>query len=157
MQKNKLLQKLPAMSRQKKSDKSDKSDKNAEHSSDKKSNIGKIPEVAEILESYLSDNSSFSSSTAVKMTMDKIAELNNINEIFLVPIREKVLDFDGAKNWAFFLATCFKKYMMEDLKVSSYNFDVNEAFTIIEKVYDLAMEDYLSHIYDEEEENHDDE
>lgn len=124
-------------------------------STESKSNFGKNPDVAQVLESYLSDNSSFSSSTVVKMCMDKIAELNDINDMFLMPLQQKVLGFDGAKDWAFFLATSFRKYVMDDLKYPAYKFDVAKALDKISEVYDLAMEDYQSHIDGDDEEEDD--
>lgn len=125
-------------------------------SSENKTNFGKNPDVAQVLESFLSDNASFSSSTVLKMVMDKIAELNDINDICLVPLKEKILDFTGAKDWAFFLATCFRKYVMDDLKYPAYKFEVGKALDKISEVYDLSMEDYMSHIDgdDEEDDSH---
>lgn len=113
----------------------------------------KDPDVFQVLESWLSDNSSFSSSTVIKIVMGKIMELNDMDEIFLIPLKEKVLDFEGAKNWVFFIATTFKKYLLTDLKYPKFKFDVEKAFAQIEMVYDLSMEDNLSYIYDDEEED----
>ena len=115
--------------------------------------LGKIGDVNDVLKSFLSDNCTFPSSTVVKLIMEKIATLNDVYDIFLVPIKEKVLDFEGAKSWAFFLnSMTFRKFIAEDVKFATYKFDVAKALEQIETVYDLAMDDYNSYIDGEDDE-----
>lgn len=115
--------------------------------------LGKIHDIQDVLKNFLSDNSTFPSSTAINIVMDKIALLNNAYDIFLVPLKEKILDFEGAKSWAFFLNSgCFRKFVTEDVKFTSYEFNVSKALEQIETVYDIGMEDYHSYIDGEDEE-----
>lgn len=115
--------------------------------------FGKIRDVAEVLKRFLSDNTGVQSSVVTNAVMDKIAELDDVNAIFLVPLKEKILGFDGARDWAFFLNMGeFRKFVADDVKYPNYKFDIGKALEQIEKVYDLAMEDYISYLDDEEEE-----
>ena len=94
----------------------------------------------EAVRSFLNDHSSFESSVPFELMMTDIKKLSTPGDIFLTPLREKMINFESALKWAFFLSLMIPK-MREEADLGVAALDTRGAFESIARVYDLAAND----------------
>jgi hypothetical protein len=114
--------------------------------------FGSDPDVAPAIEGFVAANSTFQSTTVITSVMEKIAQLNSADDIFKLPIKEKIFDMNTALLWQQFIHIGLRK-MAEELKYNSFEFDVSKSSDFISQVYDRATEDSIwCHINGDEDE-----
>ena len=102
-------------------------------------------------------NAIFGSTAAFTAAIAEIESAENLDKIFLVPLRHKILDFGGVLRWAYFLYHGQIRAADEGAGFQGGPLSLPKAFEAISQVLDIdTQENVLEHFEDseEEEDNH---
>jgi hypothetical protein len=112
-----------------------------------------IDDVKEAVKSFIEENASFQSGPAIEITLDKMAKTSDVNDMFMVPMKEKMLDMQGALVWVMFISVGLRK-LADEISFDGFKFDSNAAIKLIGEVYDRDAESSIwAHVYDDEEDD----
>jgi hypothetical protein len=102
---------------------------------------------------WISNNANFESSSAIEEVKVDVDSCETLNDVFQCVLRHKLLMFEDAKQFVFFLWAVHQSKAIP--KYNSQKFSVTNAFNTISKVYDIAFEDTITSYMDEDEDDDD--
>jgi len=113
--------------------------------------IKNMKNVYDAIVDYIYHNSSYESNDAINNAVKKIEQSNSIEEIFKIPIDNRLYNFNHSLQWLYFI--CFIINFINDnniiLSVSfNINFSANDAIMYISNIYnginDMLYKDYFN-------------
>jgi len=81
---------------------------------------------------FLSEHTGFESTEVHDLVQADIKEVGDLQEASLVPVRHKILNFDGALQWGFFLTVASDRFGLP--------FSFDKYARVIRDIYDLATD-----------------
>lgn len=109
------------------------------------------PVTLKAIECFLKAESCFESSVVIDGAMKDIKECVTLNDVFLVPLRDKILSMDGALHFILFLRTATSKPIddSEPAFTADAKFSADDALEFLVGCYDLGVHDAVwSHVDD---------
>jgi hypothetical protein len=103
---------------------------------------------------YISENTTYESNKAIDEVIVKLDRIKNMDEIFRIPIENRMFSFDTSLNWLFFIHVT-SIYVKEQITVPSHfnpNFSCQNAMKYITDIYDAKTENIIFSYYDSESE-----
>lgn len=116
-----------------------------------------INNIHDAIVDYISHNSTFESNEAIDDVIKKIERATSFEEIFRIPIENRLYNFTNALQWLYFI--CFIINTIKDEciivpAVFNINFSTDSAIVFISNTYNAANEtfkqDYFSDSDDDE-------
>lgn len=109
---------------------------------------------------FIDTKTSFESTQALDDTVESIEKLNSLENIFRVPIENRLFNFSVAMEWLFFINVAIQCIREEAIQVPAtfdMSFSVDDAIIYLSNMYDAKKEDLLEyfdeHSSDESEED----
>jgi hypothetical protein len=101
--------------------------------------------IYDAITKYITINSTFESNIAIDNVIKKIQQVNSIEDIFKIPIDNRLYNFKNSLEWLYFI--CFIIYTINDEKFilpNNFNmiFSTNDAIIYISNIYDAANETF---------------
>lgn len=100
------------------------------------------PTLVKAIDNFLNDHSGFESSVAHGEMLNDIRECTTLNDVFLVPLRHKIINMESALKFILFLRIATKA-PIDDAEpdfIGDSKFSTEEAFASIEELYDLGVQ-----------------
>ena len=107
-------------------------------------------DTSEPLIAFIEDHTSFESSMAHDQIASEVRMSRDFNEAALVPIRHKMLSFNDAVLFGFFLLHAEKKL---GVAAPAKKFDLFEFYTNVGVVYDRAMDSAVNEYFDDDDDS----
>jgi hypothetical protein len=111
------------------------------------------------IDGFVRANCNFESSIPVNAAIDDMVKLNNLQEIFAIPLQRQLFNFDTAVKWVFFLSVVPTRAQEEgdEMIANLGEFSSKEAFNLIAQVYDIGTQEniWVHFDYDDEEDEED--
>lgn len=103
-----------------------------------------IKNIHDAIVDYIFDNATFESNDAIKDCIKQIERLRSFNEIFRIPIENRLFNFDSSLHWLYFI--CFLINVINDEQIVvpqsfSTTFNSNDAIIYISNRYDNINEE----------------
>lgn len=108
------------------------------------------------LEAFVRDNANFESSTAIDKAAKLIAASENLDAAALVPLRQKIFNFDAALLWGFFLSQTVKR-LADETEEEVPEFNLLTYMDIVAQVYDIAAERLFDAVVEDSDDEESDE
>lgn len=111
------------------------------------------------VDAFVSDNSSFESSYAIKEALDDANRCSDLQTLFAVPLRHKLFSLDGALRWALFLHAAPDRAVQEGDPPFSEGaaFSSEAALTLVTQIYDRGTQEAVWDHFEPDEEDEGDE
>ncbi|MFA6166483.1 MAG: hypothetical protein WC700_07710 [Gemmatimonadaceae bacterium] len=111
------------------------------------------------VESFVQSNTNFESSTMLKPVVDDLKACTDLNQLFILPLRQRIFSFSSALVWVVFLKNMPCAVEDEAPPFSAaVEFSADKALETIASVYDLGMQEAVwDHFEDSDDEDSDDE
>ena len=115
------------------------------------SDVKKTKNIYNAIIDYIIHNSTFESHEAIDVALKKIEQVMSIEEIFRIPIEDRLFNFTGSLQWLYFI--CFIINYIKDEKIvfnSSFNisFSTDSAIIYISNKYNAANETFYQDYFD---------
>lgn len=111
-----------------------------------------IKTIYEAIVEYISNNSTFESFDAINSTIKKIESANSIDEIFRIPIEERLYNFTNSLEWLYFI--CFIINVIKDEYIEVPNtfnmiFSTDSAIIYLSNTYSSATKTFYIDYFDD--------
>lgn len=110
-----------------------------------------IKTVHDAIVNYIIYNSTYESHEAIDCSIKKIEQSNSIEEIFKIPIDDRLFNFTSSLQWLYFI--CFIINVINDEKIIipiSFNilFSTNNAIIYLSNKYNAANDTFYQDYFD---------
>jgi hypothetical protein len=102
------------------------------------------------LSEFITSNNTYESSVVINSVILKIRATNKIEEIFKIPIIERIFNFDSALQWFYFICFVIDCIRKEANDKFDYKFSTENAIVFISNNYDLCNENLYHEYFDED-------
>lgn len=116
------------------------------------SNQKTVKDIFNAIVKYITHNSTFESNEAINESIKKIQGSTNIEDIFRIPINDRLYNFTNALQWLYFI--CFIIHVIKDENIavpSTFNtsFSLESAVIYLSNKYNAANETFYKDYFDE--------
>ena len=121
--------------------------------------LAACPELFAAAEAFLMENTNFESSQPVAAAVEALGGLRSLREVFLAPLRRRLLGMEAALKWLLFLSAApgLAREKEEEVPEALAVLDASEALGQIATVYDLGFQAAVAaHFEDSEDDDSDD-
>lgn len=111
-----------------------------------------INDIHDAIVDYISHNSTYESNEAIDDAIKKIGLAISIENIFRIPIEDRLYNFTNSLQWLYFI--CFIINVIKDEQIViptsfNINFSTNDAIIYISNKYNAANETFYQDYFDE--------
>jgi len=112
-----------------------------------------IKHIHDAIMNYVLYNSTYESHEAINASVNKIEHVNSIEEIFKIPIDDRLYNFTHALQWLYFICFIINVINKEQIEIPlTFNmlFSVENAIIYISHKYDAANETFYQDYFDDD-------
>lgn len=110
-----------------------------------------IVDIINSIISYINDNNSYESNDILASVINKIKNSRSIEDVFRIPIADRVFSFNAALNWLYFV--CFVIHTVKEEHITLPNvfnisFSTSDALIYISNTYNAVNENLMHDYFD---------
>lgn len=107
-----------------------------------------IKDIHDGIVEYILDTASFESNDVIEEVSTKITRAKTIEDIFRIPIDDRLFGLDDAMKWLFFIVVTLTYMKDEDITIpNAFNisFSLNNAFLYLTNTYSARKDDCIEY------------